>query len=319
MIQLKLQSGWPLIMMINCPKCNLLQPKDRYCAQCGINIDTWQPPQQPLWKKIAGNLMFQLSVLFLVAFILVLKDNFSTPESFKAPIENSVAFRQGFNEKPQMNQQENAPSQSLRPEQVDPMAQPTNQQAPPQQDRQDDQFDLQKRATTVVALYSRSLLDRVIQKAQKLDDTAYIIQNSQLDEIVQQAANEKQPIGKKNKTFNLNQKTNFFIGEHDLETDIRFGFFIELTVKNPRSESIIPFEVTSWHQLKLTNEPSARISYEGKLSPRKSLVLAIPSVHEENLTNDERSLFESSAGLRQLNDDNFVDDLSDVVLVIAIK
>ncbi len=30
-------------MMMNCPKCGFEQPKDQFCAQCGINVDSYRP------------------------------------------------------------------------------------------------------------------------------------------------------------------------------------------------------------------------------------------------------------------------------------
>ena len=55
------------------------------------------------------------------------------------------------------------------------------------------------------------------------------------------------------------------------------------------------------------------------MDSNSALVVVDPSVHEVNLSNEERNLFEASSGLRQINDDNFLDDLGDVVLVLEIK
>lgn len=54
-------------MLIKCPRCGFQQPKDKYCAQCGVDMDTFKPAQAPLWKRITGSPLFQLSVLFLIA------------------------------------------------------------------------------------------------------------------------------------------------------------------------------------------------------------------------------------------------------------
>lgn len=39
-------------MHIKCPKCGFDQPKDTYCANCGIEMDSYKPIKPPLWKQI---------------------------------------------------------------------------------------------------------------------------------------------------------------------------------------------------------------------------------------------------------------------------
>ncbi|PIT99116.1 MAG: hypothetical protein COT74_08875 [Bdellovibrionales bacterium CG10_big_fil_rev_8_21_14_0_10_45_34] len=41
--------------MIRCPKCNFLQPKDRYCANCGVDVDAFVPSPPTLGIKIRSN------------------------------------------------------------------------------------------------------------------------------------------------------------------------------------------------------------------------------------------------------------------------
>lgn len=37
-------------MLVKCPKCGFDQPKDTYCASCGIEMDSYKPIQPPFWK-----------------------------------------------------------------------------------------------------------------------------------------------------------------------------------------------------------------------------------------------------------------------------
>lgn len=53
--------------MHECPRCGFIQPKDRYCANCGLDIDHYKPAPRPLLKRIAENTMFQ--VLFVVVLV----------------------------------------------------------------------------------------------------------------------------------------------------------------------------------------------------------------------------------------------------------
>ncbi len=54
-------------MLINCPKCGFSQPKDHYCAHCGVNIDRFRPENSFSIKKIFKNTFLQLSLVFIIA------------------------------------------------------------------------------------------------------------------------------------------------------------------------------------------------------------------------------------------------------------
>lgn len=54
-------------MLVNCPKCGFQQPTDKYCAQCGVDMETFKPAAPPLVQRIFGNTIVQLSLLVVVA------------------------------------------------------------------------------------------------------------------------------------------------------------------------------------------------------------------------------------------------------------
>lgn len=54
-------------MLINCPRCGFQQPQDKYCAQCGVDMETYKPSRPPVWKRFFGNLAVQLSLLVFIA------------------------------------------------------------------------------------------------------------------------------------------------------------------------------------------------------------------------------------------------------------
>lgn len=70
-------------MLVKCPKCGFDQPKDTYCASCGVEMDTYKPVSPPLWKKVVRSPLFSL-VIFLAlgyASILYLKSPTPSPSS----------------------------------------------------------------------------------------------------------------------------------------------------------------------------------------------------------------------------------------------
>lgn len=54
-------------MLINCPRCGFQQPKDQYCAQCGVDMDGFKAPSAPIASKIFSNFLLQFSILVLLA------------------------------------------------------------------------------------------------------------------------------------------------------------------------------------------------------------------------------------------------------------
>lgn len=54
-------------MLINCPRCGFSQPKDQYCASCGVNIETYVPIKESPWKKIFSNTLAQVAVVVALA------------------------------------------------------------------------------------------------------------------------------------------------------------------------------------------------------------------------------------------------------------
>jgi hypothetical protein len=57
-------------MLVHCPKCNFSQPKDAYCAKCGIEMDRYRPEKKPLLKTLIKNpithIVLSIAGVFLV-------------------------------------------------------------------------------------------------------------------------------------------------------------------------------------------------------------------------------------------------------------
>lgn len=50
-------------MMQECPRCGFLQPQDRYCAYCGLDIETFLTKPQPWYRRLLSNTAIQVSAL----------------------------------------------------------------------------------------------------------------------------------------------------------------------------------------------------------------------------------------------------------------
>src|SRR6185312_12310386 len=58
-------------MMMECPRCGFSQPKDRYCASCGLDIEQFLKKPKPLWIRIAQNSNFHLSLIAILMVLVV--------------------------------------------------------------------------------------------------------------------------------------------------------------------------------------------------------------------------------------------------------
>lgn len=68
-------------LMIQCPRCGFEQPPDQYCAQCGVNMETYKIKHRPsLIKEILLDSRLHFFVLILIAttsFFTLLRQNTS--------------------------------------------------------------------------------------------------------------------------------------------------------------------------------------------------------------------------------------------------
>ncbi|MBO9667720.1 MAG: hypothetical protein J7501_13015 [Bdellovibrio sp.] len=54
-------------MLIKCPRCGFQQPKDKYCAQCGVDMESFKPAAPPWYQQFFGNPLVQVGLLLVVA------------------------------------------------------------------------------------------------------------------------------------------------------------------------------------------------------------------------------------------------------------
>jgi hypothetical protein len=79
-------------MLVTCPKCGFNQPKDRYCANCGVNMETFHKKEPSLSEKIlAGPLPF-IIVLAIIGGLVYLR--IQRAKEVNAGIESSSRVSQ---------------------------------------------------------------------------------------------------------------------------------------------------------------------------------------------------------------------------------
>ncbi len=54
-------------MLINCPRCGFSQPKDQYCASCGVNIEKYIPRKTSAGQKLLSSTLLQVVIVTGIA------------------------------------------------------------------------------------------------------------------------------------------------------------------------------------------------------------------------------------------------------------
>jgi hypothetical protein len=58
-------------MMMDCPRCGFTQPKDKYCASCGLDVDQFLAKPKPWWIRLGQNPNLHLTLLGLLVAVVV--------------------------------------------------------------------------------------------------------------------------------------------------------------------------------------------------------------------------------------------------------
>ena len=57
--------------MVTCPRCHFVQPKDRYCAQCGVDMTTFKVKEPSLLNRLSSSAALYLALgIFVFGFTL---------------------------------------------------------------------------------------------------------------------------------------------------------------------------------------------------------------------------------------------------------
>ena len=83
-------------MMMECPKCGFQQPEDEFCAQCGVNIESFKnkplPKAKKLWNKLSVQISLTLVLVTVLSTVWYIKNNQpnKTPEELSAVWEKDI-------------------------------------------------------------------------------------------------------------------------------------------------------------------------------------------------------------------------------------
>lgn len=104
-----------IFMLVNCPKCGFSQPKDQYCAQCGVDIFAYKVPQKSSMAKFFSDPLIQLAMIVAVGI-------FASTFLYKGQndsIQDRVTYLRGESSSANSNSQDRKPSSQVEKSQVE--------------------------------------------------------------------------------------------------------------------------------------------------------------------------------------------------------
>ena len=109
---------------MKCPRCGFTQPRDQYCAQCGLDISNYKPPKLSLFDRLTRNPLIQLAfvglIIFFVASTIIKKKNPSVSDRVSylkgnLQISSQKPNSTNFNDSPQQQVQIAEPTAKTTP------------------------------------------------------------------------------------------------------------------------------------------------------------------------------------------------------------
>ncbi len=79
-------------MLVTCPKCGFRQPKDQYCASCGVNMTAYQPPQKSFLQRFFLSPFVHIGL----AAVLVGGSIFYIRTNNRNELQERIAFLKGL-------------------------------------------------------------------------------------------------------------------------------------------------------------------------------------------------------------------------------
>ena len=80
---------------MDCPRCGFNQPRDRFCANCGLNVEVALAQKPPLWRRVSSSPSFYLTLTgILVALLVVFVITTRVPALLRATRGAPVSSRE---------------------------------------------------------------------------------------------------------------------------------------------------------------------------------------------------------------------------------
>lgn len=309
--------------MMICPKCQFQQPPDTYCANCGVNMETFRPKAKPLFSRILKHWIFHLSLLVLVILGLVLYDR-SDSRRVIDPDENSESMTSqdapvsdnSYEPAPQKVAQAEATSleqDSLAKAQLRSGEKISARAAAPS-------ATAQGKTSVQVTFYqaSKMAVSELLREAQNSsfngEASGGIVNKKKLQQL-KDAREVRSTSSSVYKDFDNQHPIMIFKGQRGSGRNL--GLFFQLSALREDSGSQ-QFEVKSWGSLKIQGPEDNLFASEMTLGTQSAAFIAGFLPKDRNFNEEEKAIFEAERTLKIYNQEDFWEGASDLIMVIEL-
>lgn len=318
--------------MIQCPKCNFPQPEDTYCANCGINMSTYVEKKSRL--SILNHWLTQVFIIFMCIVGFVLYDQMYNRKSAPPVPTNSlpVATKMNINDiEPEPATDTPVAESSLTPADLRQRRQAkaflnkkntseTDQNIPAETSA----LKTQKRQTGLQVSFYKATKQALLE-LQRRSQAVTVSGESSAGQLPKErfqslvASREIQYIsGARYKDFDDQHPTMIFKGQRHTEAARNLGLFFQMTALK-QSESLQLIEVKGWGALKALEPDENYFSGEMAITPSTVTYISGFVPRTGTYTDDEKQLFEKDRLLKELNDEDFNEGQTDLIMLIEFN
>lgn len=173
--------------MIDCPRCGFTQPKDQFCANCGVNMDAFSPKPKPIWHQLASSWYFLgAGVAIILIGVIWFMQSSSVSQPFpEKTLTRDAEFEEEFKKREQQEQQRIQAkrvnkkalieSQSAASQVVENIKKQAAQEAQIAQEKEDNKKDISEVQKLQIDFYEieRSALNEIIQLGTEVHSNSY--------------------------------------------------------------------------------------------------------------------------------------------------
>jgi hypothetical protein len=314
--------------MIKCPKCQFEQPPDTYCANCGINMDTYRPEPKPFFKSLLTNSMFHLLLVIVAIVSLVLYDRGSD-----APItatQSRVASRSTAPADPPQNLSVEPSSPS--PVRAEVKIAPEAEAVPVAAAEPNREMHGIKRANPTpprplkhnvkVTFYqaSKNVIADLMRETSSGNFNGEAIGGILTRKNIAKLKSSREVKSLSGNIFkdvdNLHPIM-VFKGQRSNVAAKNMGLFFQITPLREETGTL-QLEIKSWGNLKMTGNEENLFLSEMSLSAQSGAFIAGFLPKDKTFTDDEKAVFESDRTLKIYNNEDFWDGSLDLIMVIEL-
>lgn len=323
--------------MIKCPKCSFDQPEDIYCANCGVNMKTFQALPKPLAQQILSSWMTKVALLTAVIIAVVMYDRQKEP---KNATPQTLAQRSAIPREAAPMAQPQAATESATaassakgtapaPGSLRPLSQKTAPAFEPQRPLENNPTQDKTAAGAPVAkpsmrvnFYqaSRASIQELQRDSQNISTSGEvsggITSAAKLQRLIS-SGELKNLSGNRYRDFDSQHPVVIFKGQRSAEASKNIGLYFQLTplrLENGTAQ----MEIKSWGDLKFQGDDENLFSSEMTLNSQSAAFITGFLPKDKNFTDEEKAIFEAERTLKIYNQEDFWDGSSDLIMVVEL-